>query len=174
MIERRLSDSPVDQAYEERAGLMRMAVRVIASQPLSGVGPGAYAYTYKTFLTPELREQWLATVHNAYLLRAAETGIPGGIALVLLLAAGLRQALRLTRARSQIIRITAIGWSAALIAVCWEMNWDIWRGFTYNALLWFLLGLMEAAENLSRSANGWQRDPQPADRRRPAASGPAL
>lgn len=158
MIERRLADSPVDQAYEERAGLMRMALRVIASQPMTGVGPGAYAFTYKTFLTPELRDQWLATVHNAYLLRAAETGIPGGIALALLLAAGLRQAMRLTRARQRFISVTAMGWSAGLIAVSWEMNWDIWRGFTYNALLWFLLGLMDAAEAITHRATPDQVD----------------
>lgn len=157
MIQRRLSDSPVDLAYEERAGLMRMALRVIASQPLTGVGPGAYAYTYKTLLTPELRDQWLATVHNAYLLRTAETGIPGGIALVFLLAAGLRQAMRLTRARQRFIRITAMGWSAGLIALCWEMSWDIWRGFTYNALLWFLLGLMDAAERLAQPSTSSER-----------------
>jgi putative inorganic carbon (hco3(-)) transporter len=153
MIEKRLADSPVDEAYEERAGLAKMAIRVIASQPFTGVGPGAYAYTYKAYLTPELRDQWLATVHNAYLLRAAETGIPGGITLVLLLLAGLRQALRLTRSRQPLIRVTATGWSAALIAVSWEMNWDIWRGFTYNALLWFLLGMMEAADRMARTAN---------------------
>jgi len=153
MIQMRLADSPVSDAYGERAGLMHMALRVIAAQPLTGVGPGAYMYTFKAFLTPELRDQWLAPVHNAYLLRAAETGIPGGLALVVLLVAGLRQAVRLTRSRRPLIRVTAIGWSAGLLALCWEMSWDIWRGFTYNALLWFLLGLMDAAERIARRAS---------------------
>jgi len=150
MIQLRLADSPVGDAYGERAGLMRMALRVIAAQPLTGVGPGAYMYTFKQFLTPELRDQWLAPVHNAYLLRAAEAGIPGGLAWVFLLVAGLRQAVRLTRSRRPLIRVTAIGWSAGLLALCWEMSWDIWRGFTYNALLWFLLGVMDAAERIAR------------------------
>ena len=141
----RLADS-VSDSYQERAGLMRMARSIIAQNPLLGIGAGAYEYTYKGYLSPGLTNQWLATVHNEYLLRAAETGIPGGIAWVLLLVLGLRQAFRLTRLPPGIARTFAIAWTAGLAALCWEMYWDSWRGFTYNAFLWFMLGLMESIE----------------------------
>jgi O-antigen ligase len=149
MIAERLSSSPTGDAYEERRGLMEMALQVIESNPIVGVGPGAYRHTYKRYLSAEHFEQWMNPVHNAYLLRAAETGLAGAAAWIALLVLGLRQAFRLTRASSPLIRCWALGWSAALLALCWEMYWDIWRGWTYNALLWFMLGVTEAADAMA-------------------------
>jgi len=77
---------------------LRIAVRAIEAHPLLGLGPGAYGYLYKAYLPDDLPRQWLYTVHNEYLLRAAETGIPGGVAFVVLLVAALRLAMRLSRA----------------------------------------------------------------------------
>ena len=146
-IAQRLAESTVESAYDERAGLMRMAIRVIEHNPIVGVGLGAYAHTYKTFLTPELMDQWVYTVHNAYLLRAAETGIPGGIGLVLLFVFALRQALRLSRHPHLMAKTLGVGWCGAFLALAWEQYWDIWSGWSYNALFWFTLGTMDAVES---------------------------
>ena len=40
------------------------------------------------------------------------------------------------------------GWLAALIALVWQMNWVPWSGWTYNAMLWIMLGLMDGAQRL--------------------------
>lgn len=142
MIAKRIADSPVNEAYDERAGLMRIAIRVIKDNPVLGIGDGAYGAVYKGYVQGSDR-QWLATVHNEYLLRGAETGIPGMIAFIWFLCAAIKRANRLSRSPDRTIATLGLGWTCGLIALCWEMYWDIWRGYTYNALLWMMLGLME-------------------------------
>jgi hypothetical protein len=43
----------------------------------------------------------------------------------------------------------AAGWSAGLVYLAWQMYWVPWRGFTYTALFWFMLGLTEAMGRLA-------------------------
>jgi O-antigen ligase len=145
MIAARLEGAPLEHSYNERAALMHMAVNVIEAKPLTGVGPGAYGQKYKAYLTPELAGKWQYIVHNHYLLRTAENGIPGGIAFVLLLVAAFRYAVKLTHSDLPSVRAIALAASAGISALAFEMYWDIWVGFTYNALLWFIFGLLCAA-----------------------------
>jgi len=142
MIAKRISDSPVGEAYDERAGLMRIAIRVIKSNPINGIGDGAYGAVYKGYLNGSDR-QWLATVHNEYLLRGAETGLPGMLAFIWFLCAAVKRANQLSRSPDRTIATLGLGWTCGILALCWEMYWDIWRGYTYNALMWMMLGLME-------------------------------
>ena len=32
------------------------------------------------------------------------------------------------------------------IALAWQMLWVPWRGFSYNAILWFMLGLVDGID----------------------------
>ncbi|MBI4516765.1 MAG: O-antigen ligase family protein [Deltaproteobacteria bacterium] len=168
MVAARFAESTVSDAYEERAALMRMALRVIAAEPLTGVGTGAYEHAFKSYIDSELDTGWVYTVHNVYLLRTAETGILGGISLVVLLLAALIQALRLTRTTQAGTRALALGWSAGLLAFCWMMYWNILQGYTYNAQLWFLMGMAEAVE-LSQDSSRDGRDRQQVGNSRAAA-----
>jgi len=147
---KRFDQSPLDDSYSERAALMTMAYRIIRAEPVLGVGAGAYGQVYRRYLTAEDEDQWLWIVHNRYLLRTAETGIPGGIALVLLFLSALRVALRLTRSRDPAISSLALGISAGIVSMLWEMYWDTFRGFAYNALLWMLFALLAALWQLER------------------------
>jgi hypothetical protein len=65
---------------------------------------------------------------------------------------GFWKALSLTRAQEPYVRLTAIGWTGTLIALAFEMYWDVWRGFTYNAMLWFTLGLIDGAASWTSAA----------------------
>ncbi len=132
---------------EERWGLIRIAGNVIADNPLTGVGPGVYSHVFKGHLPSDF-DGWVSGVHNDFLLRAAETGIPGALAFIVLIIAGFRVALRLARSEPSLISISALGWFAALIALVWQMNWVPWTGWSYNAMFWVMLGLMDGAQRL--------------------------
>lgn len=142
-IQARLANSPLDAAYAERVALMRMALTTIAAHPLTGLGPGAYEHDYKAYLGDQT-EGWKWRVHNEFLLRAAETGIPGGLSFIALLVIGLRVALRLSRARQLGIGTFGLAWSSGLVALAFSMYWVPWTGFAYNAILWLLLGVADA------------------------------
>ena len=147
-------DGATVETYNERMGLNIIALNMIAHHPLLGVGPGAYSHAFKGYV-PRGMNQWLFTVHNVYLLWAAETGIPGGIAFIALLVAGFRISFRLSRTPTSLVSICATGWFGAMVVLVWMMFWAAWIGFSYNAMFWFMLGLMDGAQRLvplSRSA----------------------
>jgi hypothetical protein len=48
------------------------------------------------------------------------------------------------------IAALGLGWTCGIVALCWEMYWDIWRGYTYNAMLWMMIGLMEVMLEIER------------------------
>lgn len=144
MINKRLTtEYHEESALDERIRLLLIAVDIIEEHPIAGVGPGAYAHVYKNYLTSETSQGWVYEVHNEFLLRAAETGIPGGVAFVLLLLIALRQAYRLTKSQNEIVAVVAVGWFGGIVSLCWQMAWVPWRGFSYNAMLWCMLGLMD-------------------------------
>lgn len=132
---------------DERIGLMRIAMNIIAEHPLTGIGPGSYGYQFKSYIPGDMN-QWLFIVHNEFLLRAAEIGIPGALAFVFFLIVGFKVALRLARTGQTLIGVCALGWFGAMIALVWQMNWVPWIGWSYNAMLWVMLGLMDAAQRL--------------------------
>lgn len=142
-----LGDTPAAATLEERWGLARIAMAIIADHPATGIGPGAYAQIFKGYAQGS--DQWLFTVHNEFLLRAAETGIAGATAFAVLLVMAFRIALRLTRGRPSLVSVTALGWCGALVALIWQMNWVPWIGWSYNAMLWVMLGLMDAAQRIA-------------------------
>lgn len=152
MMVRLQGDYGGESALDERLRLNIIALNVIAAHPLTGVGAGAYASSFRGYV-PAGMDQWLYTVHNQFLLVAAETGIPGAIALIALLVMGFRVALRLSRADDPRISLSAIGWIGGLLALIWQMSWVPWLGFPYNAILWLVLGVMDGAESfLTRRA----------------------
>jgi O-antigen ligase len=117
-----------DWVIEQRAALMLAGVQMFFAYPLTGVGPGGYAESLDQF-GPQLPQLWdyLPTPHNAYVQMAAEIGILGLLAFVLLLAVTLRMQVRRTRREDHDPSVTpaerslnrALLWSfATACAVC--------------------------------------------------------
>jgi O-antigen ligase len=119
-----------------------MAWNVIETHPLLGVGAGAYSYVFRQYLSPDLQDKWLFVVHNIYLLRWAETGFFGLISFLILPLVSLRQALVCIRLSDEIMSSLALGWSAGLVSILWQMWWDTTLGFPANSLIWFMFGLI--------------------------------
>ncbi len=142
VMERLEADHSAD--YEERWQLIQMAWNVIQAHPLLGVGAGAYNFVFRQYQPFELLDKgvWVYVVHNVYLLRWAESGVFGLLSLLLFFFAGFRQAFVCTRARDENQAALALGCSAGIVALLWEMIWDVTLGFSANALVWFLFGLL--------------------------------
>jgi O-antigen ligase len=136
-------------AWEERWGLMRIAFNMIMHHPLTGVGAGAYGFVFKHYI-PSGLHQWVYTVHNEFLLRAAETGVPGMMAFAALIIAGFRMGVQTMRSRHPTFMIVGVAGTAALLSLVWQMSWVPWTGFSYNAMFWFMLGIMDATWRMSR------------------------
>jgi putative inorganic carbon (HCO3(-)) transporter len=151
MLERVAMDysgqSGSESTLEERLGLIQIALNIIAAHPITGIGPGSYGYLFKSYM-PGGVDQWVFVVHNEFLLQAAEIGIPGAIAFVAFLVAGFRVARRLVRGGFTLVGVCALGWIGALVTLIWQMSWVPWIGWSYNAMLWVMLGLMDAAQRL--------------------------
>ncbi|HYW98490.1 MAG TPA: O-antigen ligase family protein, partial [Candidatus Elarobacter sp.] len=60
---------------EARIPLNKLAFRMIADNPVLGVGANNFTSAMDQYATSEFRHEWLWAVHNKYLLILAETGI---------------------------------------------------------------------------------------------------
>lgn len=127
-----------------------MAWNVIQAHPILGVGAGAYSFVFRQYQPYELleKEVWVYIVHNVYLLRWAEAGILGLLSLLWFFMAGFRKTLVCTRIHDENQAALALGCSAGIVALLWEMMWDLSLGFSANAMIWFLFGLLIVVERV--------------------------
>ncbi|MDZ7316697.1 MAG: O-antigen ligase family protein [candidate division KSB1 bacterium] len=84
-------ESLVGEKKHSRLGLARDALRIIRENPLIGVGLDNYRYNADEEI------QGLRIVHNAYLLIAAEQGIPAALIFIIINIIALVQAFKLLR-----------------------------------------------------------------------------
>ena len=137
---------------EERWGLMRIAWSVIRAHPILGVGAGTYTFAFSNYVPKELLGTWLFVVHNAYLLRWAETGLVGVICYLMFLYCTLGDGLKLSQSGDRDLAIFGIGWTGGLVALLWEMWWDTSTAYAPNGLVWALAGFAAAAWRIDRKA----------------------
>lgn len=147
-VQQRLSQDHAEAA-EVRRNLIRIAAVMIASHPVTGVGVNTATNQVYEYAARAGIGGWVFIVHNQFLLVAAETGLPGVIALVLVIAAGARAAWRGTRAADPFLRDASAVVLWSLVALVWALNLDHVSGCKTYFLLWFLVG---AACGLERQA----------------------
>jgi O-antigen ligase len=127
--------------YEERMNLTRVAWEMYEANPILGVGFGTYDSVKRAYLPPDW-SGWLSTVHNRYLSIMAETGTVGLTCFILMLLmcliAGYRGIFRVHPA----FRPYQISLVAGLVAMLWEMAWDIFLDRQHEYLLWFIVALV--------------------------------
>lgn len=143
-----------------RTDLWTVGRRMVAAHPVTGVGlgnfpivsadyvlqPGATRYAQLIFSTAP------KVTHNTYLQLAAESGIPGALLFILVLAGCLRCALAAARSWSRrgqanmeaLARAVFLGLVGTLVA-------DFFISNMFSKLLWVLLGLCPAMLALARS-----------------------
>ena len=95
----RVTDS---EAALGRVPLVYIALRMFESSPVLGIGANNYAASMNLFMSPDIANAWLYTVHNKYLLVLAETGLLGLLAFLLFLTTTLYAGLSSLAARRSI------------------------------------------------------------------------
>lgn len=85
-LRERFLDSGSHSGSGNRSALLGTGVRAVREHPLAGVGPGRFqARKYATADMPAQAREHPGKSHNQYLSMAAETGLPGAVAFVVLL-----------------------------------------------------------------------------------------
>jgi O-antigen ligase len=132
----------------ERVAHWLAGVRMFAAHPLLGVGIGNYSAAYPQFHP----RGWYASLdhaHNYYINIAAEAGIVGLVAYVLLAGSALWYSCAATfRARERLFRAIGLGVVGALIATSLHNIFDVLYVHGTTALIGLLMGLLVAAQRL--------------------------
>lgn len=152
-----LSPRIADKAnsLETRLDLIGPAIQLIKAHPLLGVGPGAYPFVVRQYIGNFTG--WLYYVHNDYLLIWAERGALGLIAWLWWFFAGMRQANRARRTLPQPYRALAIGCLTGFVVLLWELCLNSYEPFSSTALIWFLFGMLLAANDMSAQSRSTSR-----------------
>lgn len=126
--------------YEERVNLTKVAWLMFEANPVLGVGVGTYDSVKRSYLPPDW-SGWLNTVHNRYLSTLSETGIVGLsffiLMLLMILVAAYRGIFRVHPA----YRPFQIGLVGGLVAMYWELAWDIFMDRQHDYLVWYVAAL---------------------------------
>jgi putative inorganic carbon (hco3(-)) transporter len=126
-----------------RVPLMVTALEIIGDHPELGVGVNNYVAALPRYESTFAGE-WLYTVHNRYLLVAAETGLGGLIAFLWFLAVTLRRGWVRWRRSDALLSPLALGLTAALAGQMLHMLVDIFNSRSAVQLLWVVAALLAA------------------------------
>ncbi len=141
-----------DPTSRDRVAMMREGLRMIAADPLTGMGPNMVEREYVRFRDPEAVERVNPHLHDVPMQIAAERGLPAVAAwfwFVGSAAAGLWSLLR--RGRHPFLAATGLGALAAMLAAgLFEHNFG---DSEFLMLLLVMLTLPFAAERAERTAS---------------------
>jgi O-antigen ligase len=127
----------LDRSTAIRLIIWHGAAHMIADHPLQGVGLDRFPLVIRSYTGPALRADEPADAHNAYLLLAAEMGLPAlGLLLTLFLAQGIAAFRVHRRNRHPLDRLLARVFMATLAAVL--VSCTLGSRFSDEALIgWF-------------------------------------
>jgi putative inorganic carbon (hco3(-)) transporter len=136
---------------ESRIPLMNLAFRIIADNPILGVGSNNFSAVMDGYLTSEFRQGFLYTVHNKYLLVWAEVGFAGLLAYLAFLFGALRKGWACWRQNDGILSTIALGLTAALVGNMVHQSVDIFHDRAVTQSLWLVAGLLFAMHGILRA-----------------------
>lgn len=100
---------------ESRVPLMHLAADMIQQNPISGVGANNFVVQIPNYAGSTFSRDWIYTVHNKFLLIAAEAGVPAMIMFTLLLIAIIKLGMSAGKSRDPFVGPIALGITAGVI-----------------------------------------------------------
>ena len=140
-----------DPLVGQRLALMGTGVIMAVENPLTGVGPGGFEAALQDY-GPQVAFLWdyVGSAHNTYIQVAAETGVPGLLAFLVLLLGVFRTLLRSARPRRGLsdadlrLRRTVL-WAFATGCLVAMVEWCLNQGVGQLLILVVAMGLGLAA-----------------------------
>jgi putative inorganic carbon (HCO3(-)) transporter len=148
-IATRLTADDVGSA-RARVPLMVTALEIIGDHPELGVGVNNYVAALPRYEST-FPGEWLYTVHNRYLLVAAETGLGGLLAFLWFLAVTIRRGWVRWRRSDVVLSPLALGLTAAFAGQMLHMLVDIFNSRSAVQLLWVVAALIAAMSRIEAS-----------------------
>ncbi len=139
-----------------RVPLNELAFRMIADNPLFGVGANNFTVAMDQYATSEFRREWLWAVHNKYLLVWAETGLLGLLAYLAFLVSTMRRGWQCWKFGDSQFSPLALGLVAGIAGHMVHQGVDLFRDRPLQQLVWLIAGLLVAV--LGICAADQQRD----------------
>jgi putative inorganic carbon (HCO3(-)) transporter len=135
-------------AVWDRVPLMRLAGRMIADNPVLGVGANNFAFRAEDYWPTRTVYDWLYVVHNKYLLIASENGLLTLAVFVLFLYLTVRCGLRVWQGRDRLLAPIALGLTAGVIGHMMHFLFDIFNDRGQVELLWIVAALIAVVYRL--------------------------
>jgi len=150
-VQKRLFEDDYGAAYG-RLPQMKVAFNIIAHHPFTGIGLNNYSTVMNRYdRTREMKTyQFPYPVHNAFLLIAAESGLPALFCFIFVFIGIFRKAVLFFKSNEQVLSILGIG------SFCGIITWLIHAQFRMdyaNTFLWFSMGLFLGIYQLLLSSN---------------------
>jgi putative inorganic carbon (hco3(-)) transporter len=158
-IASRLLSDDGGAAYS-RVPLMSLAFRMIADNPILGVGANNFAVAMREYASPEFGREWLYTVHNKYLLVLAESGIGAFVAFIAFLLVTLLRGVQGWRSSDRLLALVAIGLAAGLAGQMVHMSFDIFNHRPQIQLLCLIAGLIAAISHMANQRDWSESAPE--------------
>ncbi len=145
-----VNPTPLTWSVAERLAHVIAGWRMFLDHPLLGVGIGNYAAAYPHYQLAEVWGPPLGHAHNYYVNAAAEAGVPGLLAFLLLLGSGFWIAARLYRqARDPLASTLALGTLGVLATVAIHSFFDDIFVHAMESQLALVVGMATVACRLS-------------------------
>jgi O-antigen ligase len=141
--------STVSRDEGGRLILIELAFRMIEDHPWFGVGANNFVLLIQQYVTPDIGNAWLYTVHSMYLLVWAETGIVGLFTFVFFLAITIQRGWQCWKLQHRFLSPLALGFTAAIIGHMSHMFFDFFNDRPNIQLLWLIAGLIVAMNKIA-------------------------
>jgi O-antigen ligase len=140
--------------YETRKRLVLIAVEMIRSHPLLGIGLNTATGQVHDYAARIGAEGWVFIVHNQFLLIWAEAGIFGLLAFIMLFRVALQAASRLKRSADPELQSAGLWLFWSLVTLIWALNLDHVSGAATYKLVFLLFGVAVGASRLVPPCEG--------------------